>query len=230
MPSSGCVVFEIGGRHRGARARTDALGERATHSAPVREVRRDGSGIELLFSDGGKRRFDRVVIATHADQALQLLESPSAQEKELLSRFRYQTNHAWLHSDPRLMPRSRRVWSAWNYLAGTDGEETDRVSVTYWMNRLQRLHTERNYYVSLNPLHEPQQVHAAMTYEHPVFDGGAMAAQSRLHEIQGGQRTWFCGSYFGYGFHEDALASAVAVASDLGVTAPWHRTSASEAA
>jgi predicted NAD/FAD-binding protein len=186
--------------------------------------------VELIFEDGSRRLFDRAVIATHADQALRLLEKPTMTESMLLGKFRYQENRAFLHSDPHLMPRSQRVWSAWNYLANTRNMMTDRVSVTYWMNLLQHLETERNYFVSLNPLQEPQNVHASMTYEHPVFDSDAMAAQSRLGSIQGRQRTWFCGSYFGYGFHEDALASAVDVASRLGVTAPWNRTRGIEAA
>jgi predicted NAD/FAD-binding protein len=128
------------------------------------------------------------------------------------------------------MPRSRRVWSAWNYLADTRNMMTESVSVTYWMNLLQNLDTRRNYFVSLNPLQEPEHVHASMIYEHPVFDSDAMAAQSRLASIQGRHRTWFCGSYFGYGFHEDALASAVDVASLLGVTAPWQKRHEKEAA
>ncbi|MGD9095448.1 MAG: hypothetical protein PVG47_10715 [Chromatiales bacterium] len=107
---------------------------------------------------------------------------------------------------------------------------TDSVSVTYWMNLLQNIDTRQDYFVSLNPLQEPKNIHAAMNYQHPVFDSDAIAAQSRLASIQGRQRTWFCGSYFGYGFHEDAHASAVEVASLLGVTAPRHRTREREAA
>lgn len=206
------------------------LGGRAVKGNAVRTVRRHSSGVELHFEDGSRRTFDRAVIATHADQALRLLEKPTRTESMLLGRFRYQENRACLHSDPQLMPRSRRVWSAWNYLADTRNMMTDSVSVTYWMNLLQNLDTRRNYFVSLNPLQEPENVHASMIYEHPVFDSDAMAAQSRLASIQGRQRTWFCGSYFGYGFHEDALASAVDVASLLGVTAPWQKRREKEAA
>lgn len=206
------------------------FGGRSSKDCAVRTIRRHEQNVELIFDDGSRRLFDRAIIATHADQALRLLEKPTMTESMLLGKFRYQENRAILHSDPHLMPRSQRVWSAWNYLANTRNMMTDRVSVTYWMNLLQHLETERNYFVSLNPLQEPQNVHASMTYEHPVFDSDAMAAQSRLGSIQGRQRTWFCGSYFGYGFHEDALASAVDVASRLGVTAPWNRTRGIEAA
>ena len=206
------------------------LAGRAGKGNAVRTVRRHSSGVELVFGDGSRRMFDRAIIATHADQALRVLEKPTSTESMLLGRFRYQENRAYLHSDPQLMPRSRRVWSAWNYLADTRNMMTDSVSVTYWMNLLQNLDTRRNYFVSLNPLQEPENVHASMIYEHPVFDSDAMAAQSRLASIQGRQRTWFCGSYFGYGFHEDALASAVDVASLLGVTAPWQKRHEKEAA
>ena len=206
------------------------LGGRTAKGNAVRTVRRHSTGVELIFEDGSRETFERAVIATHADQELRLLEKPTSTESMLLGRFRYQENRVFLHSDPRLMPRSHRVWSAWNYLADTRNMMADSVSVTYWMNLLQKIDTERNYFVSLNPLQEPNSVHASMTYEHPVFDSDAMAAQSRLASIQGRQRTWFCGSYFGYGFHEDALASAVEVASLLGVTAPWQKTHEKEAA
>ena len=206
------------------------LGERTSKGNAVQTVRRNSSGVELIFEDGSRRTFDRAVIATHADQALRLLEKPTSTESMLLGSFRYQENRVFLHSDPQLMPRSRRVWSAWNYLADTRNMMTDSVSVTYWMNLLQNIDARRNYFVSLNPLREPDTVHASMMYEHPVFDTDAISAQSRLGSIQGRQRTWFCGSYFGYGFHEDALASAVEVASLLGVTAPWQKTREEKAA
>ena len=122
------------------------------------------------------------------------------------------------------MPRSRRVWSSWNYLAG-DAPRTDPhgISVTYWMNRLQGLNTETDYFVSLNPLTPPRpdKLFARFGYHHPVFDQGAVDAQHFLPAIQGRDRIWFCGSYWGYGFHEDALRSSVELAERLGVYAPW---------
>jgi predicted NAD/FAD-binding protein len=219
-----------GGSQTYVRKILEDLGGRTSKNCRVLTIRRSDKSVELLFEDGSSRLFDQVVVATHADQALKLLERPTQTEFTLLGRFRYQQNHAWLHSDSRLMPRSGRVWSAWNYLADTRDMMTDRVSVTYWMNLLQKLNTERNYFVSLNPHCEPEKVHASMIYEHPLFDSDAISAQPRLGTIQGRRRTWFCGSYFGYGFHEDALASAVAVASELGVAPPWQKTSGIEAA
>jgi predicted NAD/FAD-binding protein len=196
-------------------------------------IRRDSRGVTLKLADGSEQVFDQVVLATHADQALGLLSDPTSLERTLLTRFGYQTNRAVLHSDPELMPRNRRVWSSWNYLAqsGRRNVDTDRVSVTYWMNLLQGLDTERPLFVSLNPLREPQPatVIAEMSYEHPVFNHAAVAAQPRLAELQGRQRTWFCGSYFGYGFHEDALVSALAVAQAFGVAPPWLAPAAAAA-
>ena len=193
----------------------------------VSAVRRHLKGVSILLANGETREFDAVVMACHADETHALLENPSTEEASLLSRFSYQPNQAWLHTDTRLMPRARQVWSAWNYLAsgrGGDGA-SPAVSVTYWMNRLQRLEAQQDYLVSLNPLQEPtpDKVIAQMTYHHPVFDNAAIEAQQRLQQLQGRDRIWFCGSYFGYGFHEDALQSAVQVAESLGVEIPWQR-------
>jgi len=193
--------------------------------SPIRWVSRSGDGVELTLADGSSRLFDQVVFASHADESLALLTDASPTERSLLSAFSYQPNRAVLHSDVRLMPQRRAVWSSWNYLAETAGSRMadPQVSVTYWMNRLQGLTCQRDYLVSLNPLHEPDPalVHAEIEYHHPVFDARAMAAQQQLTSLQGKRRTWFCGSYFGYGFHEDALRSGVEVARALGVDPGW---------
>jgi predicted NAD/FAD-binding protein len=199
-------------------------------ASPVHRVRRHEDGVELILEDGRRERFDGVVLASHADQTLAMLADPSPTERRVLSAFAYQANHAVLHSDLTLMPQRRSVWSSWNYLAETAGPRLadPRVSVTYWMNRLQGLDARRDYLVSLNPLREPNPalVHAAFEYEHPVFDAAAMAAQQQLPQLQGRRRTWLCGSYFGYGFHEDALRSGVAVARALGVDPGWSEQGA----
>ena len=169
------------------------------------------------------------MVATHADQALKLLDQPSDLQRELLGAFRYQDNRAVLHSDPTLMPKRRRVWSSWNYLAAppdaADAAKESRISVTYWLNRLQRLKVATPYFVSLNPLREAAECLDTFHYTHPIFDQPALAAQRRLDSLQGQGGLWFCGSYFGYGFHEDALGSAVRVAQALGVEPPWRSTS-----
>lgn len=184
----------------------------------VRAIHRDAGGVSLRDSHGQVERFDQVVLAVHADQALALLEAPSDEERRLLSPFRYSRNLAVLHRDERLMPRRRSAWAAWNHM-GRAGQS----SVTYWMNRLQGLDGDA-LFVSLNPFEEPRNgtVVRADTYEHPLFDAETDRAQKALWSLQGVNRTWFCGAWFGHGFHEDGLQSGLAVAEQLGgVKRPW---------
>ena len=200
------------------------LGPRIRLGTPVSGVRRtDDGGVRVWDAAGGDARYDQVVMAVHGDQVLPLLAAPAPAERQLLGAFRYQDNRAVLHTDARLMPRRRKAWASWNYLAGDVVDGSARVSVTYWMNRLQALSSRRDYFVSLNPLTEPApgSVILDTVYAHPVFDHAAMQAQARLHEIQGRDRLWFCGAWTGYGFHEDGLRSAVEVVQGLGHPIPW---------
>lgn len=189
----------------------------------VRCIARNSGAVWLTDIDGVEQCFDQVVVATHANQALAMLPDASHEEKQLLSSFGYSRNEAVLHSDPRLMPRRKRAWSSWNYLADTRGE-TRQLSVTYWMNRLQSLPDQLPLFVTLNPAMEPEAraVKHSVTYEHPAFDTTAMRAQKKLWSLQGVRNTWFCGAYFGAGFHEDGLQSGLAVAEALGgIRRPW---------
>ena len=205
------------------RMRARMRGKICTGRAVARVIR-DSAEVTVVDEDGHRERFDQVVFATHADQALALLERPGFWERSLLGSFGYQHNRAVLHTDTALMPRRQRVWSSWNYLGHNDDQGQRRLSVSYWMNRLQGLQTETPLIVTLNPLYEPApaKVIAAYDYEHPVFDGRAMQAQSLLGYLQGRQRSWYCGSYFGHGFHEDGLRSAMAVAAGFGICPPWQ--------
>ena len=211
-----------------------ADGTVTTHTKmAVRRVLRDAGGVRLVFADGQVRRFDQVVIAAHADQTLAMLDAPTETEQRVLGAFRYTPNTAVLHRDARLMPRRSRAWSSWNYLDfdpldGADGrgrgQAAERLCLTYWMNSLQDLPTERSIFVTLNP---PADLRiegeaARFEYMHPVFDRAAMAAQKRLWSLQGEGGVWFCGAHFGHGFHEDGLQSGLAVAEGLGGTRrPW---------
>lgn len=181
-------------------------------------VRRSHDSVVVEHGNGRQSAFDRVVIATHADQALALLEDPSPDERRLLGAFRYSKNLAVLHCDDQLMPLRREAWSSWNYL-----DAGDELCVTYWMNRLQG--TEgRDLFVTLNPAYPPRAGTILMSelYEHPLFDGTAMRAQKELWSLQGKRSTWFCGAHFGAGFHEDGLQSGLAVAEQLGgARRPW---------
>ncbi|MBM3561238.1 MAG: FAD-dependent oxidoreductase [Alphaproteobacteria bacterium] len=190
---------------------------------PVRAVRRTKNGV-IVTVPGESHGFDRVVIAAHADEALALLADATADERRVLGAFRYQSNDAVLHGDPALMPKHRRAWSSWNAICQPQQSEDARVSVTYWMNRLQRLPEARPFFVSLNPLRPPAEttVLARFRYHHPLFDAGAVAQQRWLWQVQGRRHTWFCGSYWGAGFHEDALQSGLAAGEAAGgACRPW---------
>ncbi|WP_457299826.1 NAD(P)/FAD-dependent oxidoreductase [Phyllobacterium sp. P5_D12] len=188
-------------------------------------IRRGNNHVAVADSRGAVRVFDHVVMACHADETLGLLSDADTLEKQLLSTFRYSLNRAVLHEDASLMPKRRAVWSSWNYLGQRQGTTSNsQLCVTYWMNRLQPLETDRQFFVTLNPRNEPDpsRVLQTETYAHPLFDGKAMQAQQQLWQLQGARNTWFCGAYFGSGFHEDGLQSGLAVAEDLGgVRRPW---------
>lgn len=186
-------------------------------------IRRHADGVEIRTAEGSAATYDHVVMATHANQALSLLSEPTAQERALLTPFRYSRNLAVLHCDEGLMPQRRSIWSSWNYIGDRAGDE-NAVTVSYWMNRLQQLKTKTQLFVTLNPSRPPHAgtiFHSEM-YEHPLIDTGALAAQRKLWSLQGRNRTWFCGAYFGAGFHEDGLQSGLAVAEQLGgIKRPW---------
>lgn len=211
----------------GSRSYVDALRLQMAGRVRVRRgaerITRTGGLVTVRDADGGMNTFTDMVIAAHADEALGLLADPSASERSVLGRFQYTDNLAVLHDDEALMPRRRATWGSWNYIGarGDDGETP--LCVSYWMNRLQSLPTRRQLFVTLNPIRPPRHTIAAFEYTHPLFDAAALSAQDRLHELQGDRNTWFCGSYFGYGFHEDALQSGLAVAEALGSPAPWTR-------
>tara|TARA_R110000868_G_scaffold83126_13_gene234946 strand:+ start:6906 stop:8255 length:1350 start_codon:yes stop_codon:yes gene_type:complete len=190
----------------------------------VRRVFRKPDGVDLLLESGERVTFDEIVIAAHADDALALLDAPSVSEQMLLGSFRYTDNETVLHSDERLMPKRRRVWSSWNYIGESDEAENRSLTVSYWMNELQGLDKQHPLFVTLNPhvAPRPDTVIRRFSYRHPLFDRAAMTAQADLWSLQGRDRTWFCGSYFGYGFHEDALQAGLAVGEALtGARRPW---------
>ena len=199
--------------------------DRIRRNAAVTGVSRKTTGVNVHDATGASEHFDEVIFATHADQALALIENPSPQECELLSAFRYSSNTAYLHSDTSLMPQRRNVWASWNYLDHGLKNDHDCLTVTYWMNRLQHIDPAYPLFVTLNPSRPPapETQIAKEIYDHPTFDAKAMAAQKRLWSLQGCANIWFCGAYFGAGFHEDGLQSGLAVAEALGgVRRPWQ--------
>ena len=187
--------------------------------SPVLRVRRTTAGV-LLRTPTGEERFDRVVLACHSDQALAMIDAPTAAEQAVLGAVRYQPNVAWLHTDLALMPKRRRVWAAWNYLSSapdSSGDSAHPVAVSYLLNKLQPLPFRTPVVLTLNPAKPPDaaRVLAKFDYAHPVFDAAAIAAQGRLPDIQGADRLWFAGAWAGYGFHEDGLKAGLAAADQV---------------
>lgn len=184
-------------------------------------------GVTVLTSDGGEHAFDRAVVATHGDQALRLLVNPTPDEARLLGAFKYQANLATLHTDTSVMPRARRAWASWVYQVSRD--KTGRVlpATHYWMNRLQGVSERQHYFVTINrpELIEPSKVIKTIAYEHPLFDLPARSAQAELPGLNAAARgtteTYFAGSYFRHGFHEDAFWSAEQAAAQLLDRDPW---------
>lgn len=203
---------------------TRAYGDRVRLATEVAAVRRGRDGVMIRDRAGHLEKFDAVVVAAHADQALAMLEDPTPDERRLLGAFRYSRNLAVLHSDPSLMPRRRAVWSSWNHIGRNDrGDSRDCPTVTYWMNSLQGIDRRTPLFVTLNPMREPHSQHHREIYEHPLFDSAAISAQQQLWSLQGRQNTWFAGAYFGAGFHEDGLQAGLAAAEHLGgVRRPWN--------
>lgn len=198
-----------------------AFAGRTVLNAGIAGVSRDAKGATIRFGDGRSERFDAVVLATHSDQALRLLDQPTSEERRLLGAIRYRPNRAILHRDISAMPRRRKAWAAWTHKGYSD--RAGEGGVTYWMNELQSL-PGPPLFVSLNPAVEPDPslVLGQWDYEHPVFDQAAVAAQSQLWSLQGEGGVWFAGAWFGSGFHEDGLQAGLAVAEQLGsVRRPW---------
>ncbi len=193
-------------------------------NTPVLRVYRGDEGVTVLDGTGHSDTFDDVVIAAHADQALAMLDDPTPEESRLLGAFSYTPNTAVLHKARTLMPRRQSVWSSWNYVSEGNGGDDVQLCVTYWMNRLQDLDTREQLFVTLNPIRPipDEQVIRAFDYAHPLFDRQALSAQSALHLLQGKRNTWFCGAYFGSGFHEDGIKAGLTVAEAIsGTRRPW---------
>ena len=185
-------------------------------ACPVHALRRDADGVEVE-SIIGRERFDHAVLACHSDQALHLLADADTRERDILGAMRYQANDTVLHTDARLLPRNRKAWAAWNALLPREG--SDACTVSYCMNLLQGIDAPEPLVVTLNRTDaiDPTRVLRRMEYHHPLYSHASVAAQARRAEIQGHRRTWFAGAYWGWGFHEDGMRSAVEVARALGV-------------
>lgn len=194
---------------------------------PVTALARTDAGVAVTTATGTET-FDTVVCATHGDTAARLLTDADTAETDVLGRVRYAANRAVLHTDRRLLPRRRATWSSWNVLQANDALSSEPVCLSYWMNTLQAIDDGIDYIVTLNPIHEPDPdtVLYETTYTHPQYTPDMMTAHAGLPAIQGARGIWWCGAWTGYGFHEDGLASGLAVARALGSPPPWERDDA----
>jgi len=214
-----------GGSREYVQRMSRGFADRVRINTAVERIHRQSSGVRIEDRQGGVEQFDHVILATHADQALRLLADSSHSERRILGAFGYSRNVAILHTDTALMPRRRAAWASWNYLTQQSETAERDVCCTYWMNNLQPLETRTPLLVTLNPNTPPQQgsVLRSIIYHHPVLDARAARMQPLLWELQGQRRTWFCGSYFGHGFHEDGIQAGLAVAEALGgIGRPWQ--------
>jgi len=198
---------------------------------PAVRISRGPAGVTVTTAQGRSSAFERVILACHADQALRLLADPTADEARLLGAFRYQPNLAALHTDTRVMPRAKLAWSSWNYeVSGAAAGQAVPASTHYWMNSLQGVSERENYFVTINPSAalDPAKIVKTIPYEHPLFSLEAVAAQAELPKLNrraaGRTETYFAGSYFRYGFHEDAFLSAVDLSSQMLGRDPWLKT------
>ena len=182
----------------------------------IKNVLRNQNGIKLYYGSSNEYfEYDKVIFAVHADEILKLINNPSENEKKILKNFQYKKNIAYLHNDERLMPNRKNVWSSWNSIL--DKNDIKKNCITYWLNKLQNLKTKKNYFLTLNPFIsiEENKIIKKIEFSHPFYDINTINAQKHLSELQGINNTYFCGSYFGYGFHEDGLNSGMEVAKKL---------------
>lgn len=214
----------IGGAQAYVKKLIVPFADRIRTGTPIRTVMRSANGVGLVDDSGQIHRFDEVVFATHANTTLSMLANATPEEIETLGAFAYTPNEVVLHTDTAFMPKRRAAWSSWNYMGEKGASNEQLLCVTYWMNLLQVLKTDQNYFVTLNPTHpvDPARIIKRIVFEHPLFNANAIAAQDRLGDLQGRNSSWFCGAYFGSGFHEDGLQSGLAVAEAItGKRRPW---------
>jgi uncharacterized protein len=187
-------------------------------STPIEEIERENGIISVKTRSGELFQFDHVILAAHADQSLKILKSPSDEELNLLGAWNYSCNDTVLHTDPAVMPENRKLWASWNYYRSSEMNVAQPVAITYYMNRLQGLDAKQDYFVTLNRTDNiaPESIIFRTKYQHPVYTAEAVSTQKSLRKINGQNNTYFCGSYLGYGFHEDAVSSAVRTAAKLG--------------
>jgi predicted NAD/FAD-binding protein len=213
-----------GGSREYVRRLTAPFREKIKTDCGVRQVTHEEDRIKITDTQGHTEFYDQAILACHADEALAMIEQPTAEECATLRNFQYQENKVILHTDESFMPKRKQSWSSWVYLSEDRIDSKNAVSLTYWMNNLQPLPTAQNLFVTLNPGRRPKEetILDEHVFTHPVFTSNAVKAQEKIDQIQGKRGLWFCGAYQRYGFHEDGLLSAVNVAKKMGAEIPWE--------
>jgi uncharacterized protein len=211
-----------GGSRRYVAALQKPFADRVRLGTAAVRVERGPAGVEVTDRLGQRQRYDAIVLACHCNETLALLAEPTPGEQAILGAIRYRDNAVYLHRDPTLMPVRKRAWAAWNVIEGHDPDAD--ICVSYWMNALQGIEWSKPLFITLNPPEPPHPdlTFARYSYAHPQYDAPAIAAQKRLADIQGRERSWFCGAWTAHGFHEDGLISGIAVAQALGGAFPWR--------
>ena len=189
----------------------------------IKKIIRKKDFIELVDSKGNKAKYDQVIFACHSDQILNILATPTKEEKNILSKIKYQKNKAILHEDLKFMPKNKKSWASWVYLANKSEKNPNSISLSYWMNNLQLLNTRKNILATINPEHFPNKtkIFDKHIFEHPIFNQQAINTQDKIDDIQGKDRIWYAGAWQKYGFHEDGFTSAIKIAKKLGADVPW---------
>jgi uncharacterized protein len=189
----------------------------------VTKVVRQEHKVVVYDDKGGIKNYDQIIFACHPDQVLKIIENPSEEESNILSKFNYNPNKMVVHGDTSFMPKRKEAWASWVYLSDNQDDHHPRISLSYWMNNLQSLKTNTPIIATLNPAREPLKnlIYDEYWFEHPVFSAAAIKAQEKMDAIQGKNRFWFCGAYQRYGFHEDGLWSAVNIAEKMGIKPLW---------
>lgn len=209
----------VGGSHSYVRSFLSSCKTKVSINQPVRTIERKENHVQLRFDEDRSEVFDSVVLALHADEALSLLADPSKEEEQLLGAWEYAANSTILHTDISVLPPNKNAWASWNYTREKDSQEGQPATVSYYMNLLQGLDTKEHYCVTLNPKQLPKEnsIIKEFSYSHPQYSSKAINSQGGFAAIQGARQTYYCGSYHGHGFHEDAVSSAVNVAKYFGL-------------
>ena len=210
----------VGGSHAYLKAFRQAFKGDLRIAAPAQAISRDERGVTLSMEGADPERYDAVIIATHADEALKLLQDPSDEERAALGSWRYSKNRTALHTDSNILGPKRRLWAAWNYRRRATARADSPVAITYYMNKLQRLKAERDYFVTLNcdDVIDPKSILYEVEYTHPIYTPSSPVSQRAIKNLNGTRNTYFCGAYMRYGFHEDGVISALSVAQQMGLS------------